>query len=179
MLQIEVHKRYDPIYNDARQRIQKLGDFGYFNSYMSQPSFQLETFRAWAGISSDISYYLNSHHIDFHCWAMENKARCLSVRAMASTGVAEKLLGRKCEDTITLIAQWENLETKTLGHATYTASWVAHKADVHSQQKFFCLMEGAEVSVDQAHRGYYVATNEDALKAYNPLYIRNVPDSNG
>lgn len=35
-------------------------------SYMSQPKIQLQTFRAWAGISSDISYYLNSHHIDFH-----------------------------------------------------------------------------------------------------------------
>lgn len=31
---------------------------------MSQPKMQLETFKAWAGIDSDISYYLNSHHID-------------------------------------------------------------------------------------------------------------------
>lgn len=31
---------------------------------MSQPKFQLETFKSWAGIDSDISYYLNSHHID-------------------------------------------------------------------------------------------------------------------
>ena len=31
---------------------------------------QLDTFAAWAGRSSDISFYLNSHHIDFHCWAM-------------------------------------------------------------------------------------------------------------
>ena len=44
----------------------RLGDFSYFNSFMSQPKFQLETFKAWAGISSDISYYLNSHHIDLH-----------------------------------------------------------------------------------------------------------------
>ncbi|CAJ1449353.1 unnamed protein product, partial [Effrenium voratum] len=28
LLQIEVHKRFDPIYNDARQRIQTLGNFG-------------------------------------------------------------------------------------------------------------------------------------------------------
>ena len=27
-------------------------------AYMSQPKLQLETFRAWAGKSSDISYYL-------------------------------------------------------------------------------------------------------------------------
>ena len=37
---------------------------------MSQPKHQLDTFRAWAGKSSDISYYLNSHHIDFHEWCV-------------------------------------------------------------------------------------------------------------
>jgi hypothetical protein len=37
-------------------------------SYMSQPKFQLETFKSWAGIDSDISYYLNSHHIDVRSW---------------------------------------------------------------------------------------------------------------
>lgn len=73
LLQIEVHKRFDPVYNDARQRVQKLGDFNFFTSYMSQPKFQLETFRAWAGISSDISYYLNSHHVDLHCWMMQGR----------------------------------------------------------------------------------------------------------
>lgn len=89
LLQVEYHKRFDPIYagnfqdlftviscEDARERIRsQLGEFGFFTSYMSQPKFQLDTFKAWAGISSDISYYLNSHHIDFHCWAMEGLAR--------------------------------------------------------------------------------------------------------
>ena len=45
LLQMEVHKRFDPIYNDARMRIQKLGDFNYFSSYLSQPKIQLETFK--------------------------------------------------------------------------------------------------------------------------------------
>ena len=27
--------------------------------------------QAWAGLGSDISYYLNSHHIDLHVWAMQ------------------------------------------------------------------------------------------------------------
>jgi len=179
ILQIEVHKRYDPIYNDARQRIQRLGQLNFFTSYMSQPKFQLDTFKAWAGISSDISYYLNSHHIDFHVWAMEKVAKCLNVRALASTGVAEKILGRECEDTITLMAEWENLETKTRGHATYTASWTASKADVHSQQRFFCLMEHGEVTADQCHRGYTVGSDENGFQSLNPLYIRNVPDTKG
>ena len=57
--------------DDFRMRIQKLGKFNFFTSYMSQPK---ETFKAWAGLGSDISYYLNSHHIDLHVWAMEVKS---------------------------------------------------------------------------------------------------------
>ena len=66
LVAVEVHKRWDPIYTDARDRLRRLGDFSYLTAYMSQPKLQLSTFRAWAGLSSDISYYLNSHHIDFH-----------------------------------------------------------------------------------------------------------------
>jgi D-galacturonate reductase len=73
---IEVHKRYDPMYADAKQRIQQqLGEFSYFYAYMSQPKKQLVTFKQWAGKSSDISYYLNSHHVDFHCWAASSFAK--------------------------------------------------------------------------------------------------------
>ncbi|CAK8988133.1 unnamed protein product [Durusdinium trenchii] len=175
LLQIEVHKRFDPIYNDARQRIQSLGTFGYFTSFMSQPKMQLETFREWAGISSDISYYLNSHHVDFHVWAMQGIAKPVSVYATASTGVAEKILGRSCEDTITLTVTWKN-STGSSGHATYTSSWTASKSDVHSQQRFFCQMERAEVTVDQAHRGYYVAEDDVGFNSCNPLFIRNKPE---
>ncbi|CAD7948428.1 unnamed protein product [Amoebophrya sp. A25] len=184
LLQIEVHKRFDPIYNDARMRVQKLGDFNFFTSYMSQPKFQLQTFKAWAGIGSDISYYLNSHHIDLHVWMMQGKSRCTSVRACKSEGVAEKILDRPCEDTITLMATWENFPSgsggsiKSTGHATYTASWTAAKSDVHSQQRFFCLMSEGEVTADQCHRGYTLAGDDtNGVQSLNPLYIRNVPDS--
>lgn len=178
LLQVEMHKRYDPIYNDARQRIQTLGDFGYFVSYMSQPKSQLETFRAWAGVSSDISYYLNAHHIDFHVWAMQGIAKPITVTAIASSGIAEKILDRPCEDTITVTVIWRNHSGK-IGTSVYTASWVACKSDVHSQQRFFCLMENAEVTVDQAHRGYTVAEDGVGFGSQNPLYIRNKPDSKG
>ena len=71
---------------------------------------------------------------------------------VASSGVvAEEMLGRACEDTITLAAQWENITDGSMGHATYTASWTAAKADVHSQQRFFCLMSGGEVTADQVN----------------------------
>merc|ERR1711879_416598 len=53
----------------------------------------------------------------------------------------------------------------------------AAKGDVHSQQRFFCLMEKGEVTVDQCHRGYNIATDDsNGLASLNPLYIRNVPD---
>lgn len=46
--------RYDPVYSDARVRARALGEFNFFNAWMSQPKSQLETFRAWAGKDSDI-----------------------------------------------------------------------------------------------------------------------------
>jgi D-galacturonate reductase len=46
--------RYDPVYSDARVRARELGEFNFFNAWMSQPKSQLETFRAWAGKDSDI-----------------------------------------------------------------------------------------------------------------------------
>ena len=101
---VEYHKRWDPIYNDARERARGLGDFSFFTSMMTQRKVQLDTFAAWAGKSSDISYYLNSHHIDFLCWCLEGKARPETVTAASSIGVAEKQLTRPgVEDTITLL----------------------------------------------------------------------------
>eukprot|EP01083_Nonionella_stella_P318781 1166969_1 len=182
LLQIEVHKRYDPMYNDAVNRIKELGEFNYFVSYMSQPKLQLDTFKSWAGISSDISYYLNSHHIDIHMWAMQGKAKCTQVHAFASNNVtASKMLNRECEDTITICATWQDKKNKkSIGHAVYTSSWTAIKADVHSQQRFFCLMENGEINIDQAHRGYTVATDDsNGVNHINPLYMRNIPDNDG
>jgi hypothetical protein len=46
--------RFDPVYSDARAKAAQLGEFNFFNAWMSQPKSQLETFRAWAGKDSDI-----------------------------------------------------------------------------------------------------------------------------
>jgi D-galacturonate reductase len=127
LVAMEVHKRWDPIYADARDRIRQLGDFSFFSSFMSQPKYQLQTFRSWAGRSSDISYYLNAHHIDFNVWSVSHIARPLSVSAMASTGVA-KAEGIDAEDTITLgktprPARWPPHFTPQVGsrrRATFT-----------------------------------------------------------
>lgn len=197
---IEVHKRYDPIYADARDRILSLGPFSYFTAHMSQPKHQLETFKAWAGKSSDISYYLNSHHVDFHEWCLQGRARAERVTAYSSTGVAEQKLGRSCEDTITLAVTWRNRRQQpqaagekrardeeregkgsfsggSLGHATYTSSWIAPKADVHSQQRWFYMGHGGEVSVDQAHRGYYMSTDAAGYASHNPLFWKPTRDA--
>ncbi len=40
-------------------------------------------------------------------------------------------------------------------------------------------MEKGEVTADQCHRGYTVAEDEQAFQSFNPLYIRNKPDSKG
>jgi D-galacturonate reductase len=175
---MEVHKRWDPIYADARDRIRQLGDFSFFSSFMSQPKYQLETFRSWAGKSSDISYYLNAHHIDFNVWSVGHVARPVSVTALASCGVA-KAQGIDAEDTITLGVQWENIESGSLASAFYTASWIAPKSDVHSQQRFYYLGQKGEVQIDQAHRGYSLATDAAGFSSPNPLFMKYTPDAQG
>jgi len=179
---VEYHKRFDPMYADARERIRNLGEFNYFNSYMSQPKFQLDTFKAWAGISSDISYYLNSHHIDFHCWSMQGIAVPTRVIAMSSNGVAISQpynCHESTEDTITLLVQWTHPNSGHNAIATYTASWVASKADVHSQQKFHYLGAKGEVNIDQAHRGYQFTSDSGGFASLNPIYMKYTPDSKG
>jgi D-galacturonate reductase len=175
LVSVEVHKRWDPIYIDARDRIQGLGPFSYMYSYMSQPKHQLDTFKAWAGKSSDISYYLNSHHVDFHEWCVGETARPVSVVATASTGIADAKFGVKCEDTITLTVQWEHIQSGALGTGVYTSSWIAPKSDVHSQQRFFYMGHGGEVNVDQAHRGYNMAADGDGFRSVNPLFMKYTP----
>jgi D-galacturonate reductase len=72
-------------------------------AYMSQPKMQLTTFASWLGSgASDISYYLNAHHIDLLEWCLEGKARPVLVFGSGSTGVAKALTGADVEDTITL-----------------------------------------------------------------------------
>jgi len=178
LVQVELHKRFDPIYADARDRIQQLGPFSFFNSYMSQPKHQLDTFKAWAGKSSDISYYLNSHHVDFHVWTQRGRSRPIVVTALSSTGVADaRLEDVQTEDTITLAVQWQNLGegAGSTGHALYSSSWVAPKSDVHSQQRWFYMGQSGEVAVDQAHRGYTVSTDKDGFTNANPLFWKPAP----
>lgn len=188
---VEHHKRFDPAYADARFQARRIGDFNYFYSYMSQPKSQLETFKAWAGRDSDISYYLNSHHVDVCEWMVRDAGwRPATVRASASAGIAE---GVGCvagtEDTITLLVDWVRHDGRDGKRATgiYTASWTAPMhAGVHSQQRFHYVASGGEITVDQAKRGYAVlnedsaaAASDAALKWYNPFYMRYAPDEEG
>jgi len=175
LLMLEVHKRFDPLYADAVDQIQTFGDFSYMNSYMSQPKAQLDTFASWAGISSDISYYLNSHHVDLLSWALTNIAQPISVMATASTGVADKKLNRPVEDTITLTVQWKNMKSGNLGTSIHTASWIAPPSDVHSQQRFFYMGHQGEINIDQAHRGYTLSTEANGFKSANPLFMKYTP----
>ena len=151
---------------------------------MTQRRAQLDTFAGWAGKSSDISYYLNSHHVDVLAWIVDGLARPESVSAVASTGVADAHLGRPCEDTITLLVTYRNAGGAA-GHAVLTASWVAPTADCHTQQSFHYMGARGEIRADQAHRGYNLSADvgagggTGALAALNPLYMRYVPDARG
>lgn len=178
---LDVHKRFDPMYSDSKQRIKTmLGEFSYFYSYMSQPKSQLMTFKNWIGKSSDINYYLNSHHVDFHCWCMKDIAIAETVVAMSSVGVCK---GEKynfdTEDTITLMVQWRNIQSGNVGTAVYTASWISPKSDVHSQQRFFYLGTEGEINIDQAHRGYTLTTDQNGFSSINPLYMKYTPSETG
>jgi D-galacturonate reductase len=175
LVAVEVHKRLDPFYADARDRARSaLGNFQYFYGYMSQPKFQLNTFKAWAGKSSDISYYLNSHHVDFSEWTLAGIARPIRVTATGSTGVA-MAMDIKTEDSITLTVQWQNFADGSLGCAVYTSSWVAPKSDVHSQQRFSYMGTKGEINIDQAHRGYTVASDAGGFASVNPLFMKYTP----
>ncbi len=57
----------------------------------------------------------SSHHIDLHEWIMSGRARPVRVHAMAATGVARAVLGRECEDTISINATWQNLSSGSTG----------------------------------------------------------------
>jgi len=174
LIAVEVHKRWDPFYADARDRARNMGDFQYMYAYMSQPKHQLQTFKAWAGKSSDISYYLNSHHVDWSEWTLHGIARPIRVTATGSTGIAQSQ-GLPTEDSITLTVQWQNVESGNLGCAVYTSSWVAPKSDVHSQQRFFYMGSTGEINVDQAHRGCTVSTDEKGFASVNPLFMKYTP----
>lgn len=139
---IEHHKRFDPAYADARAKARTLGDFNYFYSYMSQPKSQLETFKAWAGRDSDISYYLNSHHVDI-CESMVPEYAPVKVTASAAKGAAVELgCVPDTEDTITLLVEWRGRrDPAKVATGVYTASWTAPlKAGVHSNQYFHCML---------------------------------------
>ncbi|KFY79326.1 hypothetical protein V499_01678 [Pseudogymnoascus sp. VKM F-103] len=181
---IEHHKRFDAAYADAKFKAQKLGDFDYFYSYMSQPKSQLETFKAWAGVDSDISYYLNSHHVDI-CDSMVQQLGYIptKVTATASKGAATDLgCDPVTEDTITLLVTWVKKDDPTrVATGVYTASWTAPlKAGVHSNQYFHYMASGGEIRINQAKRGYDVADDTAGqLVWYNPFYMRYAPDEEG
>lgn len=114
--------------------------------------------------------------MDFTEYAFGDRARPVSVVAAASTGIAEGVLGRPCEDSISLMVTWRNNASGSTGVATYTASWAAPRADVHSQQRFHCVAAGGEVTVDQAHRGYTMAADASGFASVNPLFMRYSSD---
>lgn len=187
---IEHHKRFDPAYSDARAKAPSLGDFNYFYSYMSQPKSQLETFKAWAGKDSDISYYLNSHHVDI-CESMAVGYTPVKVTASAAKGTAVEVgCVPETEDTITLLVEWRGKsDPGKIATGVYTASWTAPlKAGVHSNQYFHCMSDVSlrllvgilteadmgskgEVRINQGKRGYDFTTDDQGQLIWVNPYV--------
>ncbi|KAF8328129.1 NAD(P)-binding protein [Cantharellus anzutake] len=186
---VEHHKRYDPVYSDAKFKARALGDFNFFTAWMSQPKSQLETFKAWAGKDSDISYYLSSHHIDIHTWIMGDSGYPTRVTASASSGIATSppySCVPNTEDTITLLVDWAitGKEKTHKGVAVYTASWTAPTTQgIHSAQHWHYMGSKGDVAVDQAHRGYDVTVDGEGKTrtniSYNPFYMKYSPSETG
>lgn len=183
---VEHHKRFDPAYSDAKGRVASLGEFSYFYAYMSQPKTQLTTFKAWAGKpdESDISYYLNSHHVDIHCWLVEGKAIPTSVTASCSRGIANSPpydCDENTEDVITLMVEWQSVnDSKKCGTAVYTSSWTAPlKQGIHTGQYFHYVGSSGDIRVDQAKRGYEYSQDNSGLSWLNPFYMKYTPDGEG
>lgn len=184
LVYIEHHKRYDPAYADARAKVKDLGNFNYYYSYMSQPKSQLETFKAWAGVDSDISYYLNSHHIDICASMVEPQGYVpIKVAASASKGTAVDLgCDPSTEDTISLLVTWrKKSDPMKTAVGVYTASWVApQRAGLHSSQGFHYLGSSGEIRIDQGKRGYDVADDRAGQVVWhNPFYMLYAPDEQG
>lgn len=151
---------------------------------MSQPKYQLETFKSWAGKESDISYYLNSHHVDI-CDSMVQQLGYLPVKVSASSskGVATDLgCVAETEDTISVLVTWAKTnDPSKRAVGVYTSSWTApQRAGVHTNQYFHYLASNGEIRVDQAHRGYDVADDgAGQIQWFNPFYMRYAPDEDG
>ncbi|KAG6381332.1 hypothetical protein JVT61DRAFT_5742 [Boletus reticuloceps] len=189
---VEHHKRFDPVYSDAKARAQTLGEFNFFSAWMSQPKSQLETFKAWAGKDSDISYYLSSHHIDICCWILQDKAVPTRVVASAATGIATSEPYNcvpQTEDTITLLVDWESITSQKHKGPRYTLHlglrpsrpvfiqlntgttwekrWVRQCSPI--LQHIYSRTFQGDINVDQAHRGYDVTVDETGKTWYNPF----------
>ncbi|KAH9273703.1 hypothetical protein BASA83_004036 [Batrachochytrium salamandrivorans] len=105
---IEFHKRFDPIYSDARERIRSL----------------------------DLNaHHIDMHIWSLKGHARPVSVTASAAAGVATGAPYDCVAGTM--DTITLLVTWENIASGNPGTAVYTASWAAPKAEVHSQQRFF------------------------------------------
>ena len=189
----ELHKRWDPFYADASDRISSgsLGSLVYYYAYMSQPKSQLSTFSGWINDkSTDISYYLNSHHVDFLCNALTAnslRAKPSSVFAAASHGLANAFLAQHhpsseaydVDDSITLTVSFVD-QHQHVGTAVFTSCWTAPlRPDAHTQQTQHFVGHKGEIHIDQAHRGYSSTTDAVGVASHNPLFFKYTQDRDG
>lgn len=194
LLMVEYHKRWDPVYRDALERLTicpTTDAVSYFYSWMSQPKRQVTGAFSQHLHSTDINFYLNSHHVDFHCLVMKRLGYVpISVSAVGSNGILNKNDFIKSNhpsihDSITLLVTFKRKKNSGLIEETcaavYSAAWSSPDASpVYSAQEWHALANGVEIRVNQGRRGYEIANDKtDSFSFVNPLFFRYGRDEKG
>jgi D-galacturonate reductase len=161
---VEYHRRYDPANMYIRDRARtELGDFNYFYSYMALK-------RPLVGKDLDISYYLNSHHIDVNDWMVPDYEP-LRVTATASKGFATELEDDSwTASNITLAVDWGHpQDKKKRATGIYTARWAAAHAAPggHPNEYYDYMGSNGELRIE-GNRGYGVANTDGSISWVDP-----------
>lgn len=103
--------RYDPVFIDARDRINKLGSISYIYSHVSQPyTIDSTNGRGPLEDGNDCSFFQNLDFVDFHTWIAGRSSQPLSVTCCSSSGILKQSTDLVCEKSATLMVQWENFD---------------------------------------------------------------------
>ncbi|KXN89867.1 hypothetical protein AN958_04871 [Leucoagaricus sp. SymC.cos] len=165
---VEHHKRFDPVYSDAKARAQTLGEFNFFSAWMSQPKSQLETFRAWAGKDSDISVYFSC------CWPSTQFHLNRAGRKIPTGTRLRKSQNCTIRHDAPTHLPSDTPKAGQQGKAWYNPFyWTAPlKAGIHTGQHWYYMAE-------KASPGYDVTVDDTGKAWYNPFYMKYSPSETG
>lgn len=137
--------RFDAMCIDARDRIHKLGSFSYMYSHITQPKFSKSMdCEVSLGDGNDCILFPNSNYVDFHTWVSGNSSRPISVTACASNSISTQSCNLECEESVTLMVQWENLDKVCIA---IFCDWYPLKKISRAKGQLFILQLGLLLAV--------------------------------